>query len=544
MKMLTYCAGILFLSLALVSCKNKSKEAGIESRDKEEVPLEISQLVDASLLKGFFTADSSEIQVQAFHNLKKVDSLYSDKAFKPQWTSRKLRESLFRAIENTEGHGLIPEDYHFSFLKENLQDLNNLQAEERLLLEIKLTDAFFSLARHLSIGKVNPKSLYSIWDIENQEPDLFKAFQKAINAENPEGILNNLAPKHIVYQGLKKSLKEYRTLKESDSLGTPIEKGESIKPGDSSARLPNIAKRLQELKFLDSISEKGSYNKTIQQAIIDFQEYHGIETDGVIGNATIEALNQTATDHYRQILVNLERWRWYPRDLGKTYIIVNIPNYRLHVVEGNDTILSHKTMVGTEARKTPVFSDKIEHIVYNPTWTIPPTIKKNDVIPSASKDPSYISRRNMSVFDGSGNKLNPGEVNWGNASKYTIRQEAGSSNPLGRVKIIYPNRHMIYLHDTPSQYLFKKNSRAQSSGCVRVENALDLAAYLLDNQEKYNDAKTIEKIIASGKTTTIKVTKDVQVHHLYWTAWRENGKTRFAEDVYKLDAGVYKKLRN
>ncbi|WP_081209569.1 L,D-transpeptidase family protein [Salegentibacter sediminis] len=539
----------LYLSLvAIFACNNNNKESGIETKnapDIEEVKkLSSAANVEEKIQQWQKESANSGIQLE---NIRLVDSFYSQREYQPVWSNRELREDLYRSIENAPNHGLQFKDYHGDYLEMALSNLANLDQEEKDLLELVLTDAFFTYGRHLNSGKLDPKKLYSIWDIDSNTTDLLPLFEKAISENKISATLEDLAPNHIVYKGLQKSLKEYRVLKEKEENPTQVPQGESIKPGDTSSRMAMIALRLNELNFIDSIPPNSThkYNQNLQEAIRKFQEHHGIETDAVIGEGTISELNSTYEERYKQILVNMERWRWHPQDLGDHYIIVNIPNYRLHLVKEKDTISSNRVMVGTEARKTPVFSDKIEHIVYNPTWTIPPTIKKNDVIPAAKRNSSYLTSRNMAVFDGSGQRLNPSEINWNNPEvvNYTYRQEAGPANPLGKVKIIYPNRYSIYLHDTPSKKLFEKNSRAQSSGCVRVEGVLDLAEYLLNDQEKYTSEK-IQEILDSGRTTTIKITKDVRVHHFYWTAWREGDETRFAEDIYKQDKEIMQLLLN
>ena len=548
MKIIRFSLYLSLIAILIVSCENTSKEPGIETKnapDTEEIK-NLSSAMNVEEKIQQWQKETANLGIQ-LENIRLVDSFYSEREYDPIWNNRELREDLFRSIENAPNHGLRFEDYHGEYLEMALSNLAKLDENERDLVELVLTDAFFSFGRHLISGKLDPKKLYSIWDIDSDEIDLFQVFEKAISENTIAASLEELAPNHIVYKGLQKSLKDYRSLMEKEENPTQVEKGESIKPGDTSSRMAMIALRLQELKFLDSIPANSTheYNETLQEAISKFQEHHGIETDAVIGGGTITELNKTYKDRYEQIVVNLERWRWYPQDLGDHYIIVNIPNYRLHLVKGKDTISSNRVMVGTEARKTPVFSDKIEHIVYNPTWTIPPTIKKNDVIPAAKRNSSYLTSRNMSVFDRSGRRLNPSEIDWNSREvvNYTYRQEAGPANPLGKVKIIYPNRYSIYLHDTPSKKLFERNSRAQSSGCVRVEGVLDLASYLLEDQEKYTPEK-IQEILDSGRTTTIKITRDVKVHHFYWTAWRENEKTLFAEDIYKQDNEILQLLMN
>jgi len=530
--------------LIFISC-GEDKKPGIET-SKEEEAVEIEKLASADLIAAKFPEIKNAVGNIEIQHANLLDSLYSKRAYKPVWTDRVMRENLYRGITRAEEDGLEPEDYHLAYLKNSLANLSQLDEEERSLTEIILTDAFFALASDYNSGKLDPSEIYSIWGIEKNQIDLPGLLNYGIEEKDILAAIDSVVPKHEVYKGLKRSLKEYRKLAENEENQTIIsEEGESIKANEKDERIPGIKKRLKELGYWDSeiIDSATVYNKALQEKIKEYQEKYGIETDGVIGSGTIKTLNKTYQERLEQILVNLERWRWYPKDLGEQYIIVNIANYRLHLVKNGDTIATHRTMVGTEARKTPVFSDEVEHIVYNPTWTIPPTIKNKDVIPSAKKDPDYINRKNFSIFDGSGKKLSASEIDWSSSKvkAYTFRQEAGVSNPLGLVKIIYPNKHLIYLHDTPSKSLFNKNIRAQSSGCVRVQDVLELAKMLLSDQSKYNDDK-IEEILNSGKTTTIKVTQKVKVHHLYWTAWNENGSTRFAEDVYKRDAAIYKLL--
>jgi len=537
---------MLFFFAFLISCgDDKNREPGIETAKEEEAEV-IEKLASADLIARKFPEISNSVGNIQLQHANLLDSIYSKRDYTPIWTDRALREDLYRSIERSTEDGLEPEDYHLTYLQNSLANLSQLDDEERSLTEIILTDAFLGLASDYNSGKLNPKEIYSIWGVESNKINLPGLLEYGVQQNDIIEAIDSVVPKHEVYKGLKRSLKEYRKLAEKEENPTIIsEEGESIKADEKDSRIPNIKRRLKELGYWDKdiVDTATVYDEALQHAVKEYQEKYGIETDGVIGGGTIKTLNKTYQDRLEQILVNLERWRWYPKDLGDQHIIVNIANYRLHFVRNGDTVATHRTMVGTEARKTPVFSDEVEHIVYNPTWTIPPTIKSKDVIPSAKKDPDYISRKNYSIFNGSGQRLSPSEVDWSSSEvkAYTFRQEAGPANPLGLVKIIYPNEYMIYLHDTPSKSLFNKNLRAQSSGCVRVQDVLELAKMLLSDQPKYDNEK-IKEILDSGRTTTIKVTQKVKVHHLYWTAWNENGSTRFAEDIYKRDAAIYKLL--
>ncbi|MCM4154786.1 L,D-transpeptidase family protein [Gramella sp. AN32] len=532
------CAYSIFLVLFLASsCKNKEK-LGVEERNDVK---EVFELTSAKQIQDYFIKiDSTSAEYGS-----PLYSFYSENDFQPVWNSRELREDLFRNIETIEKEGLYAEDYNLESLKNTLSNLDEISEKKRFDLEILLTQSYFTLAHDLYYGKLDPKKIFEIWGIDRDTIDLSQSLKTALKAEAISKELEKLKPTSPIYYSLKRNLQDYKNLaNKKDSLQL-IPSGKIVRPGDKEPRIPLVKTRLKNLGYFKETSDsiEDNFTSELQDAIKNFQEDHLLEIDGLIGNNTIKNLNYSAEDRYHQLLVNLERWRWFPRNLGEHYILINIPEYHLSVVKEGDTVARHDVMVGVQARETPVFSDHIDYVVYNPTWTIPPTIKKNDVIPGARKNLGYLADRNIEVYQG-GNKLDPQNIDWSSNAPYnfTYRQEAGPSNPLGRVKIIYPNKYLIYLHDTPSRDLFSKNSRARSSGCVRVQGALDLAEYLLDDQKKY-DHDEIEEILASGKTKEIKVKKDVSVHHLYWTAVVKDKNLQFVDDVYDQDEKIWKLLQ-
>ena len=531
--------GILCLIL-LSGCKNDTEAPGIEERNDVE---EITFLTKKGRIEVFFGEDKAKLEL---YDPSAVSSFYQENDYNPIWNYRELREDLYRNLEHIEDEGLFFEDYHGELLKELLSSLDSNSKTENTGLEILLTDTFLKLSEDLATGKLNPKEIYEIWGTPLNEIDSRMLLKKAISEGDIQKALDSVRPHHIVYQGLKKALKDFKREGIEEDFSTQIPNGKLIRPGDSDERLIALARRLTELGYLDKRPDSlpTKYSTVLQEAVKAFQKDHGLQVDALLGDATINNLNLTRRDRYHQILVNLERWRWYPRNLGEHYIIINIPDYKLSVIKNGDTIRSHRIMVGTQVRKTPVFSDQVKYIVYNPTWTIPPTIKKNDVIPGMRRDPGYLRKKGLRVFDSNGKIVDPTTIDWtsSKALSYTYRQQPGATNPLGVVKIIYPNEYMIYLHDTPSKDLFERNARAQSSGCVRVQDALDLAKYLLSDQEKYDDEK-IEKIIKSGKITEIPVTQDVNVHHFYWTAINEKDTIRYIDDIYNLDKKLWEQLK-
>ena len=421
---------------------------------------------------------------------------------------------------------------------------DNLQSEQAARLELLLSDAFLEYARDLLYGKTDPAKLNKDWGVYREEKDLNKLLLKSAETGDFVTALEELKPKHEVYVQLKQSLQEYRELQAQEKAFDKIPEGDLIKVGNQDPRLAGITNRLQELGLLqasDTIQDD-IYSEELEAAVKKFQESKALQGDGIIGNSTIRELNMSVSERFEQILANLERWRWYPRDLGEHYILINIPGYQLAVIREGDTIREHNVIAGSPARPTPIFSDTLQFIVINPQWHIPPTIKNQDVIPKAAKDASYLSSNNMSVKGPDGEKLDPASIDWSDPKvrSYSFVQTSGPTNPLGSVKIIYPNKYLIYLHDTPSKALFKRSERAKSSGCVRVEDAIDLAAYVVEDQD-WTKEKILETV-EDGKTKEVKVNRPIQVHHFYWTAWRAGGKTVFANDVYNLDKKIYSSL--
>ena len=297
----------------------------------------------------------------------------------------------------------------------------------------------------------------------------------------------------------------------------------------------------KELQPKDSLTPV--YDEETAIALKKFQSRHGLAVDAKIGPGTIASLNFSKNQRTQQILVNLERWKWYPKQMGKEYIIINIPDYKLTLVNHYDTLRTHKVIVGRAKRKTPILSSKLTQVVFNPTWTVPPTILREDVIPAVLKSRSYLTKSNIKVYDRNGRIVSPYEWQLSQAKTYRYVQSPGTFNSLGMVKIIFPNRFSVYLHDTNHRDYFEKNDRSISSGCVRVENPLELTEYLLNDEVNWSLEK-ITETLQNERTKFVKIKKEVSFHLLYWTAWSENNKLIFRDDIYNLDANLYNQLRN
>jgi L,D-transpeptidase YcbB len=339
-------------------------------------------------------------------------------------------------------------------------------------------------------------------------------------------------------------LRQYRQI-EADGGWPQIPEGPKLEVGMESDRVVALRRRLLVTDDLaeGTAADSTAFDGALAEEVKGFQERHGLDADGVIGGKTLAALNVPVEARIGQIRVNLERARWVLHNLEPDYIIVNIAGFRVYVMENGEQVWTSRAVVGKPFRKTPVFKATMDHLVFNPTWTVPPTILRNDVLPKVRKDPSYLSQNNFSVIDGSGKRVDPSSVNWSAKNPpYRIVQGPGSKNALGEVKFMFPNKHAVYLHDTPSKSLFDKSERTFSSGCIRVQKPFELAELLLRGDSSWT-AERMEKVRASGKTETVKLATPLPVLLLYWTVQPEaDGTVRFMNDVYERDARILKEL--
>ncbi|HKI06457.1 MAG TPA: L,D-transpeptidase family protein, partial [Thermoanaerobaculia bacterium] len=256
----------------------------------------------------------------------------------------------------------------------------------------------------------------------------------------------------------------------------------------------------------------------LQAAVRTFQERNGLDADGAVGPGTLEALNVPAADRVRQIEINLDRWRWLPSDLGERHVMVNIAGFALDVIEAGKPALSMRIVAGKPTSRTPMFTGTMTHLVLNPYWNVPAGILKKEIRPRLAREPGYLAKQNMEMLPGG-----------------RVRQRPGPNNALGKVKFLFPNRFDVYLHDTPSRSLFSRSQRTFSHGCIRVEKPLELAEYLLKEDPAWTPAK-IQKALAKGSESWVKIPNPLPVHLAYWTAWVDDaGVTQFRKDVYGRD---------
>ncbi len=292
------------------------------------------------------------------------------------------------------------------------------------------------------------------------------------------------------------------------------------------------------LAEVEMVYDSAYFDSTLLKYVKKFQYDYGLKADGIVGPNTIAKLNGSLDNQLKQIEINLERWRWLPRDIGGDYILVNVAGFYLDVFEQDSSKLNKKVMVGTPRTKTPIFSNMMQYIELNPYWTVPYSIATREMLPKIKKDPGYLARNNYKLLSG-GKAVNPYAVDWTNVKRgsfpYIIRQNPGSNNALGEIKFMFPNRYSVYLHDTQSKDKFVEPSRAFSHGCVRLEKPMELAEYLFRKDNKYTPEK-LDQLLKKRKNKRIDLEKPIPIYLLYWTAWVDrSGKLHLQEDVYKRD---------
>lgn len=492
-----------------------------------------------------------------------LPDFYRNRDFRPAWIDDGLAlgdaRAFLAALRLVAEDGLVPENYHLSAIETLLAEIDAakkksvriVRPESLADLEMLLTDGFLLCGSHLVHGQVNPETVQSEWFIKGRVEDLAAALEKGLAGKDIPRALDSLRPSFAVYRGLRKAYRDYGLL--ASAGGWPeFPPGPKLVKGDRGARVEALRRTLAamgELSETGTASEADLFDDAVERAVMSFQRRHGLEPDGAVGAETATALAVPAPERLKQIRANLERWRWVTQDLGERYILVNVADFRVGVYEAGRVVLSMPAIVGRAYRRTPDFSGKLSAITINPPWSVPPTLAREDILPKLKTDPTYLKKKGIRVFENwmEGAKELDGEsIDWTGISpeslSYKFRQDPGPQNALGRIMFMFPNKFDVYMHDTPERGLFDRAVRSFSSGCIRVERPVDLAAYLLRDDLDW----TREKIMAAmdaPETQVIRIRNPLSVHVLYWTAWLGgDGRVQFRQDIYLRDAALGRAL--
>ena len=548
----------LAMCLALVSgCGRVNADAEKNTagthRGSSDLQTDIQQIVRNGGAPDYVTRDAEGTRLW-----KQTRTFYETRNFEPAWIEdgapRGQMDALIRAIHAAGAEGLDPDLYSASMLDARRREAakgfltrKGFDPREATAMDVWLTWLYLKYASDLADGVSDLAHSDPKWQIKPEPFDALAHLEGALRDNRIEQSLQNLVPKSPEYAGLRKALADYRQLAAKGGWPrVPASPTVKLKPGQTSASVPALAARLAATGdysgALPAEGQPAEYGADLQEAVKRFQRRHGLQDDGIVAGSTIAEMNVPVEARIHQIEINMERWRWLPRDLGARYIFVNIPDMRLDVRENGQVPLSMRVVVGKPDTPTPIFNDQMTHVVFAPYWNVPPDIAEKETLPSAMRDPDFLDRMNMEVVDAKGNLVDPGAVDLANPGEYRFRQRPGTSNALGLVKFMFPNQFDVYLHDTPVDSLFARASRSFSHGCVRVEQPEQLALYVLRDQPEWTPEK-ISEAMHAGREQTVKLKEPIPVYLGYWTARvTPDGLVQFRKDVYGIDGRLATKL--
>jgi murein L,D-transpeptidase YcbB/YkuD len=468
-----------------------------------------------------------------------LPEVYERRGFRPAWRDAQTIAQLLRAIGDAAADGLDPRDYHQSLLERIRGEVAAVRQPDPALLadyDLLLTDALIRLGYHLMFGKVDPERIDPNWNMARSIHGFAPAqeIERVVEAGDVYEALQREKPAHSLYTELKRELARYRRIEAAG--GWPaLPSGPALRIGVVDERVRILKRRLQATGDLSTGAYDTSthYDSALALAVSGFQRRMGLDEDGLLGEGTRSALNVPVQKRIQQIRLNLERGRWVLHDLDSTFVVVNVAGYSVAYVRGGHVVWRSRAVVGLPFRRTPIFRDTITYLVFNPTWTVPPGILARDMLPRLKRGGVRALPEGMRVLDRNGRPASS-RTDWSAYSAssfpFTVRQDPGPQNALGRVKFMFPNRYLVYLHDTPSRELFNEPSRAFSSGCIRVERPFELAELLLADAGWNSDSTA--RAVATTRTRTVHLRRPTPVLLLYWTAWVDDqGSVNFRSDI-------------
>jgi murein L,D-transpeptidase YcbB/YkuD len=538
---------IRYLSkILLIGCVQILLSTGVALATEHLISEIIRSKVEQIRSTGALQIDGAQIA-----SITVLPELYEKNGFRLLWTNPQNTDDLFAAIKTIDADGLHPEDYHFTEIEKMRAQIDpNTSSDPALLADydLLLTDSLIRMGYHLIFGKVDPEDHHPHWnlavEIDDDRPAIY--IQEMLDAGNLAKEIEGLRPQHIIYGKFKSALKKYRAFQINGGW-EPVPTGPTLKKGMQDGRVLLMRKRLNITGDLSrEASDSEIFDDLLEQTVKRFQTRHHLTADGVVGQQTLEALNVPVENRIDQIRINLERSRWVLHAISDQFVIADIAGFEVFVYKDDEIIWTSRVQVGRPYRRTPVFKSDITYLELNPTWTVPPGILAKDIIPAVKKDPNYLKDRNIRVIERTGKVINQDTIDWSKYSgrnfPYQLRQDPGPDNAMGLIKIMFPNKHLVFIHDTPSKSLFERTDRTFSSGCIRTEKPFELAEILLDDPAKWNQ-ESFKRILDSGRTQTVRLPKPVPVLLFYWTAASEpDGSVRFKKDPYNRDAEVLEGL--
>lgn len=459
-------------------------------------------------------------------------------------------KSTFKVLAQANEYGLRPSDYSVDASRLAIDLDEKALSREKIDREISLTTAVLRYAMDAKFGTINPNRLSGYHDFPVHYGQSSDVLEEVMDSSILQHTLQTLHPSNKKFVALKRELAALRNA-EDDLI--ELNPKTFIKPRQSHAELPNVImaiKKRGSAALLETHSEVLNeyygyldYSKELVAVVKAYQKEAGLGADGIIGRNTISKLaGISSADKEMKIALSMERLRWHPHQFGERHVFINQPEYRARYIENGKEALSMRVVVGKKSNQTNFFYDEIEHVTFNPYWGVPRSIIVNEFAPKSLSNPGYLDQRGYELRSWGGKKLSSSNINWseiGTNPQFSVRQKPGPKNALGSLKIMFPNKHAIYMHDTPAKSLFKREHRAFSHGCVRLHDPQAMAAAVLGKSKSQIFAK-----IKPGKNKTEKLSVKVPVYISYFTAWpQEDGTVKYFNDMYARDAHLIKAFK-
>ncbi len=533
------------VGVTLASCNGNA--SSLESMDpgerlKKELETLLSKIREGKL------DDSTQIM-----SPNESISYYKKRDWNGAWVQRDsltpVADSMWALVRSARLYGLSPKTYHLASLERLRSDwaADTLNVGPRkdfktwARLDLLLTDAFLTMARHLRQGH------YPIDSVTKEDADRYiQALETAITTKNPRAILESLEPNSLGYREIKKALPGFLRTANFSKQYTYLE----FPFRDSMAFIKSLVNRFREEKYVaDTTTQLDSIN--LIRTIKKVQASRGLTVDGKYGRQLINSLNSNDTEKFLKASINLDRYRMGTDTLPEKYLLVNLPAFELRVIDHDSIVLQSRVIIGKPKTPTPLLESKMSQIIVYPTWTIPASIVADEILPALKRDRGYLAKKGYNLYDAAGNEVDPHSVNWSKYKKgipYKIVQGEGLGNALGIMKFNFPNEHSVYLHDTNQRSLFQNENRSLSHGCVRVQNWTGLYRYIiqqdslkaLENNGAFIRSDSMTRWLKQEKRKVIPIKDQLPIYFRYYTAAGKNGKLETYHDVYGMDAPIRK----
>ena len=474
-----------------------------------------------------------------------ISLFYFERNYEPFWIeNRKRLESLSRSLSEAGSHGLPEYRYPLGELKEAIFEDDPTQKAK---LELMATEAFLLFAQDISGGILKPNMIDANINVDPQRREASELLASLTESFDVSSFFENLFPRSNEYEYLVGELRRMRDILRNGSWGDPVPSGTTLQLGMTHEHVPFLRKRLSKMGYPVSQTNQRLFDEQLDASVKKFQEYHGLNPDGVFGKRSIEAINVSPKTRLVQVLVNLERMRWNNQDRGTEYVSVNQANFYAYFKSGNKKVWESRVVIGLPSNQTAEFNDTMTHMVVNPTWHVPKSIAVDEYLPLIQKDSNFLVDNEMvlmvrgtdTIIDSS---LIDMQAFTPDNFPFLIKQIPSNINALGLVKFMFPNKFSIYMHDTPMKELFFKDERTFSHGCIRLQEPFEFAYSLLRNQV-VDPVNKFQEILQKEEETYINLSRNIPVYITYRTAFFDDfGQVHYRADVYGRDALVYMAL--